>query len=102
MRQRGNVHLDDLELALEIRFMEVAVRPEAGVVHERDDSLIDRAEPRREMLSLQAATEVGCEGLTHDSVPLAQRPREQFQGILASSDDDQIVAVAREEVREFA
>ncbi|MDF2775547.1 MAG: hypothetical protein K0S86_5048, partial [Geminicoccaceae bacterium] len=42
--------------------MEVAVGADAGVVHESFDMRVDRANARREMLSLQAAREVGGEG----------------------------------------
>ena len=76
MRQRGDVQIDDLELALEIRLVKVAVCADAGVVHERDDAVVDRSQARGEMLAIESSREIRRECIAHDAVPIAERASE--------------------------
>ncbi len=76
MSERGNVQVDDLELALEVCLVEVAMRADAGVVHQRDDAVIDGPHARREMLTIETPREIRREYVADDAVALAERTAE--------------------------
>src|SRR5688572_593098 len=100
MRERRDVHLDDLELAVQVRVAEITVRADAGVVHERRDAVVDAAQPCGEMLALESPGEIDGERIAGDSVPIPERPRERFERVPTSRDENEVVTVASEQVRE--
>src|SRR5918993_351906 len=102
MRERRDVHLDDVELTLQVRVVEVAVCADAGVVHKRRDAVIDAAQPCGEMLTLESAREVRGERIAGNSVPIPERAREGFERVPPPRDENEVVTVASEQLREVS
>src|SRR4029434_8266885 len=100
MRQRRDVEVDDLELAVEIRFVKVAVRADTGVVHERDNTVVDGPQSGREMLAVEPSCEIRWERGTGDAVPIGERSAERLERFASTRDEDEVVSVARVQLGE--
>ena len=90
------------QLALEVRLAEVAVRPDPGVVHERVDVLIHRADARGEMFTFESSREVGDERVARHAIAFRERSRQGLERILTACHEDEIVPVVRKQLGEIA
>jgi len=101
MCQCRDVEVDDLELAVEIRLVEVPVRADARVVHERMNPLVQRPDSRGEMLAIEPAREIRGKRVTRHAIALAQRSRNRLECLASARDEQQIVPITCEQIGEI-
>src|SRR3569832_467795 len=102
MRQRDDVQVDDLELTFEVGLVEVTMRFYSGVVHQRDDAVIDGSHARGEMLTIESPRKIRREYVAHDAVALAERTAECLERLTTARDEDEVVPIARVQVGEVS